>query len=151
MAALGLSLGTTTAGVALMATNAEQENDELIMLGFGLAAIGPYTGYLYTGDFDSAKTLGLVQGIGVLAMVGGASMVFDGDFLEDNDESPLGGVLIIGGAAAVVGGAAWAILDAPRSAERMNEKRRAALRVGPTPVVGPQRSTGLGLGLSGSF
>lgn len=142
--ALGLSIGTTAAGVAMMISS-PRTGEEFAVAGLGLAAAGPCAGYLYTGEYRRAAGLGLLQGLGATAFAVGFDMALDG---EDEGNAR---ILFLAGSAALVAGTIYGFTDAPRSARRVNEKAKRALRIAPTPVIGPQRSTGLGLGLSGSF
>ena len=145
--ALALSAGMTASGIALVALDSD---DFTSATGIVLALAGPYAGYAYTGDLSRALRIGLAQGVAVGAIALGASLSI-GDSIADSGDNPeAGGLLILAGLVAFAGTSVFAITDSYNSAKRVNAGKRQ-LRLGPSAVVGPARTTGAGLALSGAF
>ena len=69
----------------------------------------------------------------------------------DADSSPISDVLTSAGFALLAGSTIWSIADAGWAARRTSKERRRALMILPSPLAGPDHSTGYGLSLGGSF
>ena len=147
--ALTGGVATAVAGVALVAAGGEGDWNARNIAGAVLITASPYVGYAYTGDGRAAKRVAIAQAIGLGCFVGFAAASLD---FGSTDESPaIYGVLALAGGLVYAGAGVFGIADGYRSAERVNEKRRDALHIAPVAVVGPDRSTGAGVGVSGSF
>ena len=143
---LVLSLAGTGAGVGLMALAFETENEGLLWSGVAVGVIGPSAGHFYTRDFTRAFVHSTVRGVGSLMVVWGLASALADDTSSNNGDSAL---LVLGGLGLYAGSTIYSIWDAPSSAIRANQ--RYQVMVAPAPVIGPNRSVGMGLTLGASF
>ncbi len=156
--AVGLSAGATVlGGIALsQAVGIDGNNPLLTSVGFAGLLVGPSLGHFYTADWGRELILGIggrIVGIGLF--VKGLSESFtclgdEGD--EECDNSNNGAAwALLGGVGIYVASTLYSIVDASLSAQRFNRRSRRRLTLMPGPVVGPDRSTGLGLTLQMRF
>jgi hypothetical protein len=135
--ALRLSLFSTVApiatGVILIAagsssSSALQATGGIMMLAGGL--LGPSVGHFYAANAGQA-----MLGIGMRSLAFGVGTVAAYAIILSDDGTGfiLAYVAFIGGAAVTVAWAIYDIVDAPKSAERYNEKSRSA-RIRLTPI-----------------
>jgi hypothetical protein len=153
--ALALSLLGTGAGVAALFAASDVDDGEVVgALGVAALVVGPSLGHLYAGEPGRAVRHAGVR-LGALAIMGaGLAMVLsspcafgsENECPETREDAGVG--IFFAGALLGAGSAVYSIIDAPLAASRTN---RAALVVAPAPIVGPDRSTTLGLTLAGSF
>jgi len=140
-AALGLSLGMTAGGLGLMIAGGKWNEPTISTTGTILFLVGPTTGHIYAGHTLNgglaARAIGVVAGIAGLGLV---LSCFD-DCGTDNN-SDVGGVLLIGGGLLYVGGGLYEIATAPDAAHRYNREHGFEATVVPT---------GNGIALAGRF
>ncbi len=145
--ALGLSIGFTAGGIALLATG----NETMALVGFGAFVAGPSTGHWYAHEAWNTGMGIRLAGVGMfivgLTQVDLSFGSGHDDVEEEEKDETLGGLLIVGGLAAYVVGGIYEIFTAPRAAERYNEDRRN-LNLGVT-LVGRDQTPGLAL--TGTF
>ena len=137
-------------GVGLGILAVAGTDDSGVMVGAGLMGLtlGPSAGHMYTGDWKRVLLGSGLRATGLTAAIFGyASMI---------DESCYGeclrprAALLIGGLAAFAGGTLYSIIDSGYSARRANRAERR-LQLTPAPITGPDRSTGMGMMLGGTF
>lgn len=152
--ALALSLLGTGAGVAALFAASEVEDGELVgTLGVAALVVGPSLGHFYAGEPDrgvrhAALRLGAVATMGAgLALFFSSPCAFGSENECPETREDLGLTIFVAGALLGAGSAVYSIIDAPFAARRANR----ALIVTPAPIVGPARSTGLGLTLATPF
>lgn len=153
--ALGLSLLGTGAGVAALFAASDVDDGEVLgVAGLAALVVGPSLGHFYAGEPDRGVRHAAVR-LGALATMGaGFALVFSSPcaFGSENEcpetREELGVGIIVAGALLGAGSAVYSIVDAPLAARRTN---RASLIVTPAPIMGPDRSTGLGLTLATPF
>jgi hypothetical protein len=148
--ALGLSLGTTVAGVAVTVLAASGPGDPsrgLTELGIGMMVLGPTTGHVYAG---SPLNTGLaVRASGVAAGAIGFGMVAPCLFGTCQTARTDIGVLVLGaGAITYAIGTIYEIGDAHGAARRHNERVSANLVIAP---LATPSGTAPGVGLAGHF
>lgn len=156
--AISGSLLVTAAGIGTMVVGIGTDNGALGLIGFTTTLLGPSFGHFYAGEYGRGLMhSGLRLGATAMTIAGAAwtgSVLLGCAFGDDSDCNGSVGapLLLVGGV--VLGGASivHSIKDGPRAVQRYNEKARARqLRITPAPVVGPDRSAGLGLQLGGRF
>lgn len=151
-AAMGLSLLGTALGYGAVIAGQRYGIRSLGYLGLAGVVLGPSAGHLYTRDHKRVWRGVGPRGLGLATMALGSYLVLkDNCFLSRDCSAGTGGaVLVLAGAAVTIGSTVYSIIDSRKSARRMNERRRR-LTFTPAPVVGPDRSMGMGLALGGSF
>ena len=148
--ALTLSLLGTAVGYGSFIAGLEYDNNGLAFLGIAGIVIGPSIGHIYTGDVRRELVTTSVRGLGVLVTGVGAVMSFSDCLLQSTCNSP-GPALSLAGALVTVGGTIYSIVDSRRSARRANERNERWFALTPAPMLGPDRSMGMGMVASGSF
>ena len=138
--ALGLSLGTTAAGLGLMIAGSKIDNGALGGLGAVMFLIGPTTGHTYAGDTFNGG-LG-IRSAGLLSSVLGLAMAFCFDGCNQSTQRSVGAVMFYGGALLYIGGSLYEIGTAPSAAHRYNREHGLDSTVVPT---------GNGLAVVGTF
>lgn len=152
-AARAWALSSTALSVGMLATGLVGDQEELAWLGLIGLTVGPSFGHFYAGDAGRALgQIGLRVGALGVMYTGLVVAVFEcGFFIGDSGCRPSGGsTLVVGGLALGVGSVVYSIYDAPRAAKRYNA-RQQRLTFTPAPIVGPDRTSGLGLQLGGTF
>jgi hypothetical protein len=151
-AAFGLSLAGTAVGWGGLLVAAEVDSQALGWVAVGGILVGPSLGHFYAGEVGRGLGhTGIRLGAGAIFVVGAAITVSDCLFTEEGEcDGSSGPLVMLGGAALGAGSTIYSIVDAPRAATRANQMRRR-LVITPAPVVGPERSTGLGLLVGSSF
>lgn len=155
--ALGLSLLGTGAGVAALFAASNVDDGELVgTLGIAALVVGPSLGDFYAGEPDRAVRHAAIR-LGAVATMGAGLALFfsspcafgsENECPETREDAGLG--IFVAGALLGAGSAVYSIIDAPFAARRTNLASRP-LTLLPTPIVGPDRSTGLGLSLATPF
>jgi len=149
-----LSLAGTVVPLGMIlvgATRADSSSEGLVALGLLGTAIGPLAGHWYAGK---AGTKGLAARLaGIAGGVWGATMMITCSFDGCSNEA-LGPALLIGGAAACVGGMYYDVATADDSARAYNAAHatpRPSLSV--APHVAPDGRGGMlgGVTLAGSY
>lgn len=151
--ALGLSLAGTAAGYATLVAAGKTDSEGLALVGLAGIVVGPSLGQIYAGEEGRAAGHSLVRvGAGGLMAAGAIMTVVDclGEEQTDCDGSA-GPWLMIGGAVVGIGSSIYSIVDSARAAERHNAGRRRRFVLAPSPVMGPDRSTGYGVQLGAPF
>lgn len=151
-AAFGLSLAGTAVGWGGLLIAAEVDSPALGWVAVGGILVGPSLGHFYAGEVRRGLGHTAIRvGAGAIFVVGAVTTVSDCLFTEENEcEGSPGPLIMLGGAVLGAGSTIYSLVDAPRAATRANQKRRNLL-ITPAPVVGPDRSTGLGLLVGSSF
>jgi hypothetical protein len=150
VAAGGLALLGTAAGWGAFLASAGSGDGDLALLGLGGVFIGPSLGHFYAGEWGGGFAHMGVRAAAGGVVVLGAVVLFTNCYGESDDcDEGVGTAMMLGGAALGVGSTIYSIVDAPRAARRVNERRRLALT--PAPMLGPDRSLGYGLQLGASF
>lgn len=155
--ALGLSLLGTGAGIAALVAASEMEDGApLGVAGIGALVVGPSLGHFYAGESDRGIRHAAVR-LGAVAAMGTGLLLFfsspcafgsENECPETREDVGIG--IFLAGAAVGVGSTIYSIVDAPFAARRTNRKASSTMLL-PSPIVGPDRSTGLGLSLTGSL
>lgn len=149
-AALGLSVLGTLVGYGSLAGAVASRKRSLYVVGVLGILVGPSAGHFYTRESRRAWNATGVRGLGLLTMaLGGVISV--GACTEDPSCESSGPTIFWGGAILTVGATIYSIIDSRFSAHRVNRVNRSNLTIAPAPMVGPDRSTGMGMTLSGSF
>jgi hypothetical protein len=155
--ALSLSLLGTGASVAALVTASHVDHGEYLgTAGLATLVIAPSLGHFYAGEPDRGVRHAAVRLGAVAVMATGLALVFSSpcafgseqECPETREDVGLG--IFVAGAALGVGSAIYSIVDAPLAAGRSNRRSTSATLV-PAPIIGPDRSTGFGLALSGSL
>jgi hypothetical protein len=153
--ALGLSLGVTAAGVALMAAAPPAETSDLgdgmALAGLLAILIGPTTGHLYADRIGNTG-LGIrvvSASVGLIAFSGLALCAF-GDEEDDGEHCGLWALGAAGSSLLYAGGTVYEIADAPRAARAYNRRHGLDLTLAPTAVRAGGREAP-GLAITGSF
>lgn len=149
-AAVAFSLLGTVAGYGTFIGGASSEHDGLAYLGLAGILVGPSLGHLYTGEHRKVWLTGGLRGLGIVGMGVGGTIALRDCGLRDSCDSG-GPPLFWISAIVTVGATVYSIVDSASSARRVNERRRNRLALTPTPIVGPNQSTGMGMSLSGTF
>jgi hypothetical protein len=151
-AAFGLSLAGTAVGWGGLLMAAEVDSEALGWVAVGGILVGPSLGHFYAGEVGRGLGhTGIRLGAGAIFVVGAAITFSDCFFTEEEEcDGSSGPLIMLGGAALGAGSTIYSIVDAPRAATRANQKRRRFV-ITPAPLVGPERSTGLGLLVGSSF
>ena len=147
------ALTGTLLGAGLLTAGLVEDQGELALAGLIGITIGPSFGHFYAGDNGRAwGQIGLRVGAVGILFAGAISAIFDCDLFGASECEPsvttnvlLGGGLLLAGGSAV-----YSVYDAPRAARRHNARQRRLMLV-PAPITGPDRTSGLGLQLGGSF
>lgn len=148
-AAVALSLIGTAVGYGSLLLSMDQMSDGLLRLGLLGVTFGPSLGHMYTRHYGRAGLAAGVRGAGLVSMgLGLMSSLCFNDFCEP---APAAKWLFWGGAAATLGATLYSVIDSGPSARRVNERRLRNVNVTAAPVLGPARSVGMGVALSGSF
>lgn len=154
-----LSLGTTAAGFALLASAANQDNGGgMGTLGVLALLIGPSAGHIYAGETGHAVGMSLVRGGAAIAFLAGvikATTVYatdSGDCIDwcNSGDSDNGATLMWVGGLTFVAATVYDIIDAPRAARRRNAKERQ-FAVQPMFVGTAANSKTPGIGFAGKF
>lgn len=140
---LVLSGAGTGVGLGLIALAFQTESDGLLWSGVAVSVLGPNAGHFYTRDFKRVLLHSALRGVGGFMVIWGAASAFTDSSSSNN------GLLVLGGLGLYVGSTIYSIWDAPSSAIRANERHQ--MMVTPAPVIGPDRSVGMGLMLGASF
>lgn len=159
--AIGLSLGATLGGVALIGIGVAAQNPSVAIVGGGLGLLlGPATGRWYAGE---AGGLGiLLRTAGMTGMILGFVRLYgdeDYDCIGDDPaceakadalerREPIDEALAIGGGALIVGSAIYDIATAGRAANRWNAEHHVT--VAPTVLSSGGRQAA-GLVIGGTF
>lgn len=145
--AFTLSLLGTATGYGLLTLAANRESEGLAWAGIAGVMIGPSMGHIYTGESNRAIGHTALRGLGGALMVAGLAFG-----LDDSGNGPPANpyVLMTGGFVLHTVMTVYSMADAPRSARRVN-RRLQQLEIAPTPIIGPDHSTGVGLTLGGNF
>lgn len=151
--ALALSLGGTTASVALILAGATSDTPVLTTAGVLSGFFTPAMGEWYSGKYLTAG-MG-IRAVSSLVFVAGAAESFKCFSLAE-DPAPCssrstGDILMIGGLAGFAGGAIYDIATAKGAARSYNERHGLQLSIAPTPVRGPSGQSTMGLGIGGTF
>jgi hypothetical protein len=153
-----LSLGTTAAGLALLAAAGKQENGGGGTATLGLLAllIGPSAGHIYAGETGHAVGMSLLRGAALVAFVAGVlkqTMVYGADCIDCSDyhgsDSDNGATLMWVGGLSFIAATVYDIIDSPRAARRRNAKERSYM-VQPMFVQSPAGAVPA-LGFGGKF
>ena len=147
--ALTLSLLGTAVGYGALIGGLDNSQN-LMLVGYAGIVAGPSIGHFYTGEYGRGLLTTGVRGLGFLAMGLGASLTLR-DCWDDEPCANNGPAIFWAGALTTIGTTIYSIVDSRRSARRVNERNRRKLALTPAPVVGPDRSMGMGMTLSGSF
>jgi hypothetical protein len=156
MTALTGTLVGTGLGIGMLAGGLAREQGGLSMMGLVTLVVAPSFGYFYAGEAGRAGAhIGVRAGAVGILFVGAVVAVIDGlgcglSGAETCEPSTAALTIAAGGLVLGAGSIAYSIYDAPRSARRYNARHRQLMLV-PTPMTGPDHSTGLGLQLGGSF
>jgi hypothetical protein len=154
--ALGLSLGVTAAGLALMAAAPPADESDLgdgmALAGLLAILIGPTTGHLYA---DRIVNTGLgiraaSASVGFVAF-GGLAMCAFGDEDDDGDHCGWWALAAAGSSLVYAGGTVYEIVDAPRAARAYNRRHGLDLTLAPTAVRAGDGSEAPGLVVAGAF
>ncbi len=150
-----LSLGTTAAGVGLVAAGIESQNSGTAMLGAIAILVGPSAGHIYAGEAGHALGMSLLRSAAVIAIVAGfidhttaAVDCLDCSGQPIADDHRTGDRLMWGGGIALVALTVYDLVDAPRAARRRNEHDR--MMVMPT-MIGTANGVVPAVGFSGRF
>jgi hypothetical protein len=147
------ALTGTLLGAGLLTTGIVGDQGELALMGLIGITIGPSFGHFYAGDNGQAwGQIGLRVGAMGVMFAGALSALFDCGLFGDSECEPsvITNVLLGGGLVLASGSAVYSVYDAPRAARRHNA-RQQRLMLMPAPITGPDRTSGLGLQLGGSF
>jgi hypothetical protein len=163
--ALGLSLGVTAGGAALVAAAGAMSDSDLGS-GLGLAGslallVGPTTGHWYANRVANAGlgVRAVSASVGVVAFTGLGLCAFDGiDLDPDSDPDPdddtecsLWGALAVTAGVAYVGGTIFEIATAPAAARKYNREYGLDVQVAPTAIRAGDGSQAPGLAVAGRF
>ncbi|MFN0252145.1 MAG: hypothetical protein ACKV2T_35040 [Kofleriaceae bacterium] len=156
--ALLWSVGTTLAGVVMISAAFEEESEGLLLLGTGLALVGPSAGHIYAGEGGRALKGSLLRAGGLLVFTLGAIEsenqeydCYDSYYCEDSSDSDGEAAMWIGGLL-VVGSTLYDFYDSGRAAHRYNDRRRkAAYQFAPTMMSKAGGGFTPGVGVTGSF
>lgn len=152
--ALTGTLVGTGLGMGLLVGGLARDQGALITIGLTTLVVAPSFGYFYTGETGRAVAhMGVRAGAVGILFVGVLTAVYEGlgcgwDGACERSNAAL--TLAAGGLVIGAGSIAYSIYDAPRSARRHNARHRQLMLV-PTPMTGPDHSSGLGLQLGGRF
>jgi hypothetical protein len=155
--ALGLSLGVTGAGVALMtaagAVGESDLGDGMALAGFLAILVGPTTGHIYA-DRIANPGLGIravSASVGIVSFSALGLCAFSLD--DDGDDADCSGWALAGYAAWLVyaGGTVYEIADAPRAARAYNQRHGLEVALAPTSVRAGDGSQAPGLAVAGRF
>lgn len=157
VAAFALSLGGTGVSVAALIAGSEPDSGPLFLLGLGGLVVAPSLGHFYAGETRRGWLFTAVRAGSLGGAFVGALMMFPCVDLfsteEDDDNDAVctfGAALAIGSLVVGAGSVVIGVIDAPIAASRHNRRVRR-LAITPAPIVGPDRSTGAGFILGGSF
>jgi len=139
-----LSLGGTAASGLLVLGGSKLGNSGMVEVGLLSAFVTPSLGEMYSGQYLTLGT-GLRLG-GAAAAIAGFATVFCWEDCSQSQETT-GGVLMIAGAAAYVGGTIYDIWNAHHVAREYNVHH---FHVAPTVMQTPSGTTA-GVGIGGSF
>ncbi len=155
--ALGLSLGATTAGVAMGALAFAIDDDSAQAMLIGGATIGvlvgPSLGHYYAHEKWSVGAVirfvsgGVVAAGAVAIVVGATDEVVEGD---GDSKLSVGNVLLVGGLVGIGVGAVVDIVTAPRAAHRYNESLASNISISPT-VLRSADGPAMGFAVGGRF
>ncbi len=148
-----LAAGATGLGLLTFFAAADDNNEELALVGAGLTLIGPSAGHIYAGENGHAVKMSLLRTGGLLTFIYGAVKATAGDCIDYCQETTNGegeAAMYLGGAVLVVG-TLYDLYDSGRAARRFNEKAARTLTVGPTMMSSAKGGTSPGVALSGSF
>jgi hypothetical protein len=167
--ALGLSLGVTAGGAALVAA-AGAIGDSDLGSGLGLAGslallVGPTTGHWYANRVANPGlgVRAVSASVGVVALTGLGLCAFDGieidldpetdppDQPDDDTECSLWGALVVTAGVAYVGGTLFEIATAPAAARKYNREYGLDVQVAPTAIRAGDGSQAPGLAVAGHF
>ena len=116
--------------------------------GLAMLAVGPSAGHIYTRHYGRAL-------LGTGARVAGPFLLLlalVGDCESDCDDGRVARTVALGaGASLIVGSTLYGLMDRPLSAKRANKADRSSMTFSPTPMRGPQGSSGWGASASLSF
>jgi hypothetical protein len=142
--ATGLSVGTTLAGVGLLAATSDGNSTAAGLVGIGLIlSIGPSAGHLYAGDYSHATFASVGRG----AALAGFTLGLLGTLLdEDGDGGSAAPALMLLGVGTYLGLTFYDWADADDAVVRVERRSRKQLAL--APWVGPQQT---GLVLAGAF
>ncbi len=148
-----LAVGATGLGLLTFFAAADDNNEELALVGAGLTLIGPSAGHIYAGENGHAVKMSLLRTGALLTFIYGAVKSSEGDCIDycyenDNDEGEA--AMYLGGAV-FIAGTLYDLYDSGRAARRFNEKAARTLTVGPTMMSSAKGGTSPGVALSGSF
>ena len=151
-AAFALSMVGSAVGYGALFLSPSLESERLFTLGLVGVTVGPSLGHMYTGQHGRAWLAAGARGLGLAAVaVGALSNLCFGGADGGCQSDPHGKSLLLGGAALTVGGTLYSLVDSGLSARRVNREKRRSLALTPAPVMGPDRSMGMGMAVSGSF
>lgn len=149
--AFGLSMLGTAAGYGSLMLWGNLGRDSL--LGWGLLGVmvGPSLGHAYTGEYGRASIATGLRAGGFTLMIAG--LLHGYCFGESTlcDVSPGSRAMFLGGVALFAGSTIYSIVDSGLSARRVNNRHRRRFALTPAPVVGPDRTMGMGMALSATF
>ncbi len=148
-----LAVGATGLGLLTFFAAADDNNEELALVGAGLTLIGPSAGHIYAGENGHAVKMSLLRTGALLTFIYGAVKSTEGDCIDycyENTNNEGEAAMYLGGAVFVVS-TLYDLYDSGRAARRFNEKAARTLTVGPTMMSSAHGGTSPGVALSGSF
>ncbi len=116
------SIGLIGAGMAMDNSSSLESSGGMALIALG-AIVGPSAGHLYTGQTSRALWFSLGRAAALSGGFLGAMVVGGGHGDETGETGAI--VLAIAGGVTWLGLSLWDIVDAPRSAQRFNEKAHA--------------------------
>lgn len=150
--ATSLAIGTTLAGVALMAIGGDSDSEPLAFVGAGLTTIGPSAGHIYAGEGAHAATSSLIRAgaIGIAGIgVGMSFCIFDCEDV-DIDQRRAGTMIAFVGVGLFAAATIYDVVDAHQAADRAN-RRAADLAASPAIIRSPDGARAPGMVLTGRF
>ena len=147
--AVALSLVGTSVGYGSLLASVSWESKELAVVGlFGVVA-GPSLGQVYAGAHGGALvTSGLRAAAVISTTIGFFRIACWGEVCP---KSPTGEAMFFGGLATILGTTIYSVVDSGLSARCENRRARRRFTLNPAPVLGPDRSMGMGMALGGTF
>ena len=152
--ALLWAVGTTVAGVVAIGAAFDEQSEGLLLLGTGLALVGPSAGHIYAGEGGHALKASLLRAGGLLVFTLGAIEYdsydcYDAYYCEDSNDGEA--AMWIGGLI-VAGSTLYDLYDAGRAVRRYNDRqRKAAYQFSPTMMSKAGGGFTPGVGVTGSF
>ncbi len=140
----------TAVSLGLAVVGDAKDIDALVLIGSVGVFFSPSLGHVYTRDWRGALIGTGIRAAGVGIFLAGVTVVTSDEENKEGDIEGGAGLLMGLGALTYLGGAVYSFWDAPGSARRANKKHQD-LSVTFAPIQGPNRSTGWGAAMQGTF